>query len=49
MDSPHGLDSPVGREISLIVGATALFVLFFFAYPAPLLRGAQAAASALFP
>ena len=42
-------DSPMGREISVIVGATALFVLFFFAYPAPLLRGAQAAASALFP
>lgn len=42
-------DSPIGREISVIVGATALFVLFFFAYPSPLLRGAQAAASALFP
>jgi NADH-quinone oxidoreductase subunit N len=43
------LDSPVGREISVIVGATAVFVLFFFVYPAPLLQGAQAAASALFP
>ena len=42
-------DSPMGREISLIVGASALFVLFFFVYPAPLLRGAQAAAAALFP
>ncbi len=41
-------DSPVGSEISLIVGVSAVFVLFFFIYPAPLLRGAQAAASALF-
>ncbi|MFP6730952.1 MAG: NADH-quinone oxidoreductase subunit NuoN [Alphaproteobacteria bacterium] len=42
-------DSPMGREVSVIVGATALFVLFFFVYPAPLLQGAQAAATALFP
>ena len=42
-------DRPMGREISVIVGVSALFVLFFFVYPAPLLRGAQAAASALFP
>ena len=42
-------DSPMGREITVIVGATAVFVLLFFAYPAPLLQGAPAAASALFP
>ena len=42
-------DSPVGGEISPIVAATSLFVLFFFAYPAPLLNSARAAASALFP
>ena len=42
-------DSPMGREISAIVTLSALFVLFFFVYPAPLLRGAEAAASALFP
>ena len=42
-------DSPVGGEISLIVAATSLFVLLYFAYPAPLLNSAQAAASALFP
>ena len=39
----------MGREISTIVTLSALFVLFFFVYPAPLLRGAEAAASALFP
>ena len=48
-DAADPFDSPMGREISVIVALSALFVLFFFVYPAPLLREAQAAASALFP
>ena len=48
-DAADPFDSPMGREITVIVGVSALFVLLFFIYPAPLLRGAQAAASALFP
>ena len=42
-------DTPMGSEISLVVAASSAFVLFFFVYPMPLLRGAQAAAAALFP
>ena len=42
-------DTPVGREISLVVAVSSAFVLFFFVYPTPLLRSAQAAAAALFP
>jgi NADH-quinone oxidoreductase subunit N len=42
-------DSPVGGEISLVVAASALFVMLFFVYPQLLLNGAQAAAAALIP
>jgi len=39
----------VGGAISVVVGATSLVTLLFFVYPAPILSGAQVAASALFP
>jgi NADH-quinone oxidoreductase subunit N len=42
-------DSPVGSEISVVVGVSSAFILLFFIYPTPLLSGAQAAAAALFP
>ena len=42
-------DSPVGREISIVVTVSAASIFFFVVYPAPLLSGAQAAAAALFP
>ncbi|MFQ5984142.1 MAG: NADH-quinone oxidoreductase subunit NuoN [Alphaproteobacteria bacterium] len=42
-------DRPAGREISLVLVGTGLFVLLFFVYPSPVLTGAQAAAKALFP
>ena len=42
-------DRPIGRELSVIVAATALFTLLFFAWPTELLQAAQAAASALMP
>ena len=48
-EAAEPFDSPMGREISVIVAGSALFVMFFFVYPSPLLQGAQAAASALFP
>ena len=42
-------DSPVGGELTFIMAGSGLFVLLFFVYPTPLVRGAQAAAAALFP
>lgn len=42
-------DRPIGRELSIIVAATTLFTLLFFAWPTELLQAAQAAASALMP
>jgi len=42
-------DRPIGRELSTIVAATALFTLLFFAWPTELLRAARTAASALIP
>lgn len=49
-DSPtEAFDRPVGREIGIVLGAAAVFTVFFFAYPAPILTGAEAAAQALFP
>lgn len=41
-------DRPIGGEMGAILAATVLFVLFFFAVPAPLVDTAAAAASALF-
>ncbi len=40
-------DTPMGREISVVLVATGLFTLLFFVFPAPLLSGAQDAAAAL--
>ncbi len=42
-------ERPVPGEISVVLGLTGLFTLFYFVYPAPLLVGAQAAAAALLP
>ncbi len=42
-------DRPIGRELKAVLVGAGLFTLLFFAYPAPLLNGAQAAAAALFP
>lgn len=47
-DEPKELfDRPVGREVSLIVGATAAFNVLFCLLPSPLLHEAEAAAAAL--
>ncbi len=47
-DPVESFDRPLGREMSLILTATAIAVLFFFVLPQPLLDGAGAAAAALF-
>jgi len=40
-------DRPVGTELRVIIGVSAIITAFFFAYPAPVLSGAAAAARAL--
>ncbi len=47
-DAPSEVfDAPVASEMRVILAAAAVFTLFFFAYPAPFLAGAEAAALAL--
>ena len=47
-DEPgEGFDRPFGRELSLVMGVTGAVILFFFAFPTPVLDGAQVAATAL--
>ena len=48
-DEPaEAFDKPIGREMSLILTATAVVILLFFVFPGPLLDGAEVAAAALF-
>jgi NADH-quinone oxidoreductase subunit N len=48
-DEPvEALDRPVGREVTVVLAASGIITALFFAYPAPILSGAQAAAAALF-
>jgi len=42
-------DAGMPSELTVVLGLSGLFTMFFFVYPAPLLAGAQLAASALFP
>lgn len=49
-DKPvEALDRPVGLELSAVLAGAGVVTLFFFAYPAPILAGAEAAAAALVP
>jgi NADH-quinone oxidoreductase subunit N len=41
-------DRPIGREMTLILAGTGLFIVFFFPFVSPLLNGAAAAARSLF-
>jgi NADH-quinone oxidoreductase subunit N len=41
-------DTPIGREMAVVLTGTSLLVLLFFVVPDPLIRGAAAAAAALF-
>ncbi|MSO92170.1 MAG: NADH-quinone oxidoreductase subunit NuoN [Rhodospirillales bacterium] len=47
-DPVQPLDTPVNRSIGVVLVLTATIVLFFFAYPGPILTGAAAAAASLF-
>jgi NADH-quinone oxidoreductase subunit N len=47
-DDPKTRFDPMGYELRLVLGVTGLFNLFFFAYPAPLVEAAGAAAKSLF-
>jgi NADH-quinone oxidoreductase subunit N len=46
-EAQEAFDRPLGREMSAVLWVTALVILLFFVYPAPLLNGAAAAAKAL--
>ena len=49
-DKPaESFDKPIGAELSTVLLGTGVITLFFFAYPTPVLEGAQAAAALLFP
>lgn len=40
---------PMPAELTVVLGLSGLFTIFFVVYPAPLMQGAQIAASALLP
>ena len=46
-EAAEAFDRPIGRVTGLVIAGTALFTLFFFAKPAPILAGASAAAASL--
>tara|TARA_R110000824_G_scaffold155226_6_gene327737 strand:- start:27548 stop:28996 length:1449 start_codon:yes stop_codon:yes gene_type:complete len=43
------LETDLPGELTVVLGLSGLFTMFFFVYPAPLLAGAQIAAAALLP
>jgi NADH-quinone oxidoreductase subunit N len=47
-DEPKGSFEPMAQELRWVLGVTGLFNLLFFAYPAPLIEAAGAAAKSLF-
>ena len=48
-DEPiDALDKPLGKDMSIVIGATAVIVLLFFVYPSPVLSSAASAAAVLF-
>jgi NADH-quinone oxidoreductase subunit N len=50
-DEPTGVpfDKPIGTEIKVVLAIAAIVIMFFFAYPGPIVSGAQAASAILFP
>ena len=44
----EALDKPLDAGVAAVLGLTGIVILFFFAYPGPLLAGAETAAAALF-
>ena len=47
-EAAEPFDRPIGREMSLVLTGSGLFITLFFVWPAPLLTAAEAAAKALF-
>jgi len=47
-DPDEALDPPAGKELTIVLTVTGLFVTLFFIYPAPILSAAAAAAASLF-
>jgi NADH-quinone oxidoreductase subunit N len=47
-EAGEGFDRPIGRELTLVIGGTAVLVMFFFVLPSPVVDGAAAAARAFF-
>jgi NADH-quinone oxidoreductase subunit N len=47
-DEPAPSFRPMPQELKVVLGVTGVFNLLFFAYPAPLLNAATAAAKSLF-
>jgi len=47
-DEPKASFEPMAHEFGLVLGVAGLFNLLFFAYPAPLIDAAEAAAKSLF-
>ena len=47
-EASDALDKPIGRDLSAVIGVSALIIVLFFAYPGPVIHSAQAAAKALF-
>jgi NADH-quinone oxidoreductase subunit N len=48
MDEPKPAFEPMANSLRVALGVSGLFVIFFFAYPAPIVAAAQAAAKSLF-
>ncbi len=49
-DEPaDAFDRPVSRELTAVLVISAVIILFFFVYPAPIVGAADAATAALFP
>lgn len=48
-EAADAFDGPIGIEMKGILVVSALFILLFIFYPAPILTGAEAATAALFP
>ena len=47
-DEPAERFEPMPGALNVVLGASALLVIFFFAYPAPLVAAANVAAKSLF-
>lgn len=47
-DPIDSLDTPIGKELTIVIASTSIIIVLFFVYPAPILSGAATAAASLF-